>query len=227
MYRTARMTPPTLRFMTEPAGGEGGGGAGSPAGQQEKTFTQDELNRVAAREKDQGKRVGLSEFATNLGFTKPDEVEAFIKAARDKEQQGLTEAEKKISEATAKETALAAREAAIAAKEAEVARKGVLIGLGASGVDLEDAIALLRVADDATDDDVKAAAEALKTRRPELFGAAGATAQDSGTQAPAPAPAGRPAGTQAPQGRQGAQKAGALGAAYAERRFGKKAEASA
>ena len=49
-------------------------------------FTQEDLERIAAKEKSQGERAGarkaLEEFATEHGFSNVDDAKAFIAAAR-------------------------------------------------------------------------------------------------------------------------------------------------
>ncbi|MFD9004396.1 hypothetical protein ACFV0T_26145 [Streptomyces sp. NPDC059582] len=156
-----------------------------------KEFTQEDLDRIAAREKAQGKRSALKEFAEELGFTSAEDTAAFVAAARQIEEAKKTDEQKRQEELDRREQELAAREASAVARERSANRRAVLVGLGATGDDLEDAAALLRVADDADDQAVREAAEALKGRRPELFGA-----QRAPQTPPAlpPAPGGAPAG---------------------------------
>ncbi|HEX5566613.1 MAG TPA: hypothetical protein VFY14_06735 [Streptomyces sp.] len=154
------------------------------------TMTQDELTALAAREKAQGKRSALKEFAEEHGFTTVDDAKAFIAAARKAQDDALSEQEKREKALAEREAAAEAREKAAIARERAANRRAVLVGLGATGDDLEDAVALLRVADDADDTAVREAAEALKERRPELFG----TARTPERPTPPPAPGGAPAG---------------------------------
>ncbi|WP_042174538.1 DUF4355 domain-containing protein [Streptomyces sp. NBRC 110035] len=159
-------------------------------------FTQDDLDRIAAKEKAQGQRAGarqaLEDLATELGFTNPDDVKTFVAAARKAQQDALTEEERRRQELEQREQELATREAAATARERAANRRAVLVGLGATGDDLEDAAALLRVADDADDQTVQDAAAALKERRPELFGTKPAPAPSALPPAPGGAPAGAP-----------------------------------
>jgi hypothetical protein len=159
-------------------------------------YTQEDLERIAAKEKDQGKRAGarqaLEDLATELGFTNPDDVKTFVAAARQAQQDALSEEEKRRQELERREQELAAKEAAATARERAAIRKAAVMGLGATGDDLADALALLDrdLADspDADEATVTAAAEALKARRPALFGATPAPQ----TALP-PAPGGAPA----------------------------------
>jgi hypothetical protein len=159
-----------------------------------KEFSQEDLDRIAAKEKSQGERAGarkaLEEFAAEHGFSNVDDAKAFIAAARQAEEAKKTEDQKRQEELDRREQELATREASAIARERDAGRRAVLVGLGATGDDLEDAAALLRVADDADEKVVREAAEKLKERRPELFGAKVA-AQPSNLP---PAPGGAPAG---------------------------------
>ncbi|NUQ95881.1 MAG: hypothetical protein HOY79_04730 [Streptomyces sp.] len=173
----------------------------TPAG----TFTQEDLDRIAAREKAQGKRSAAKEFAEKHGFNSIEDAEQFIAAARQAEDAKKTEAQKRQEELDRREQELAAREAAAVARERNANRRAVLVGLGATGDDLEDAVALLRVDDDADEQTVADAAAKLKERRPELFGQAAPAPQPAGQMPPAPggAPAGGPPPRQAPAGKPG------------------------
>ncbi|MFJ5294557.1 hypothetical protein [Streptomyces sp. NPDC088348] len=179
---------------------------GPPAG---RTFTQDELTALAAKEKAQGVRAGAREasekIAADLGFTNLDDAKAFIEEGRKAKEAQLSEQEKREQALADREAKADAREKAAAERERIANRRAILVGLGATGVDLEDAVALLRVPDDADDNAITEAAEALKGRRGELFGAA-RQADSNPTQLP-PAPGGSPAGgppaRQAPTGKPG------------------------
>ncbi len=161
-----------------------------------KQFTQEELERIAAREKSQGERAGarkaLEDFAAEHGFNNVDDAKAFIAAARQAEEAKKTEEQKRQEELDRREAELAAREATAVARERAANRRAVLVGLGATGDDLEDAAALLRVDDNADETAVREAAEKLKERRPELFGTRPAPQTSPLPPAPGGAPAGAP-----------------------------------
>lgn len=163
------------------------------------TMSQDELNALAAKEKDQGKRAGaraaLEEFAAEHGFTTLGDAKVFIAAARKAQEDALSEQEKRERELADREARAEAREQAALARERAAARRAVLAGLGATGDDLEDAAALLRVNEDADETTIADTAAKLKERRPELFGA---TTTAPGTVLP-PAPSGAPAGGPSPR----------------------------
>ncbi|MFJ1900527.1 hypothetical protein [Streptomyces sp. NPDC088115] len=172
----------------------------------QRTFTQAEVEALAAKEKAQGKRSAAKEFAEKHGFTTIEDAETFIAAARQSQEAALSEQEKRERALADREARADAREKAAADRERVANRRSILVGLGSTGEDLEDAAALLRVADDADDSTINAAAEALKARRPELFGAARPAADPTAPQLP-PAPGGAPAGgppaRQTPTGKPG------------------------
>lgn len=175
------------------------------------TFSQEDLERIAAREKSQGERAGarkaLEDLAKEMGFTNPDDVKAFVTAARKAEEAKKTEDEKRQDELDRREQELADRETAAVARERAAIRKSALVQLGATGTDLEDALALLerdlRDTPDADETAVQAAAAALKERREALFGVASATPPGQMPPAPGGAPAGGPPPRQAPAGKPG------------------------
>lgn len=162
-----------------------------PAPPAQRTFTQAEVEALAAKEKAQGKRSAAKEFAEKHGFGTIEDAEQFIAAARQAQEDSLSEQQKREKALADREAAADAREKAATARERAANRRAVLVGLGATGEDLEDAAALLRVADDADDTAISEAASQLKERRPELFGIK--PADPAATQLP-PAPGGAPAG---------------------------------
>jgi len=180
-----------------------------------RTFTQAEVEALAAKEKAQGKRSAAKEFAEKHGFGSIEDAETFIAAARKAQEDALSEQEKREKALADREAAAEAREQAAVQRERAANRRAVLVGLGSTGDDLEDAAALLRVADDADDAAVAEAAAKLKERRPELFGVTPATAPPANQLPPAPggAPAGGPPARQA-----GGAKPGDRGRAIAEAR---------
>lgn len=168
-----------------------------------RTFTQAEVEALAAKEKAQGKRSAAKEFAEKHGFGSIEDAEAFIAAARKSQEDALSEQEKREKALADREAAAEAREKAAAARERNANRRATLAGLGATGDDLEDAAALLRVPDDADDTAVTDAAAKLKERRPELFGATPAPAAPPLPPAPGGAPAGGPPSRQSATGKPG------------------------
>jgi hypothetical protein len=154
---------------------------------------QDALNRLLAREKQQGERAAIRKLVEQLGFAKTDDLTTFVQQQRDAQAAQLSEIERREQAAAEASAAAAAREAQAIVRERAAVRRSVLVALGATGDDLKDAERLLVVEDDAGEDTIAEAAEALKVRRPELFAVTSAPA------APA-APGGSPAGGPPPRG---------------------------
>jgi hypothetical protein len=190
---------------TPPAGDPAPADPPKPGPPAQRTFTQAEVEALAAKEKAQGKRSAAKEFAEKHGFNSIEDAETFIAAARKAEEDSLSEQQKREKALADREAAADARERAAIARERAANQRAVLVGLGATGVDLEDAAALLRVADDADDATIAEAAAKLKERRPELFGVTPATDPTAPQLPPAPggAPAGGPPSRQSATGKPG------------------------
>ncbi|WP_236244255.1 hypothetical protein [Streptomyces sp. CC210A] len=142
------------------------------------TIPQEELSRRFAREKDQGRRAGVRDLLGQLGFDSAKALTEYVQNQRhaeqqqkDAEQARLSEVERREQAAAERERLAQEREAAAVARERDAARRAVLVGLGATGTELEDAVVLLsRLAAPEGDDTALAkAAEELQERRPELF----------------------------------------------------------
>lgn len=168
-FLTARM----LRPMLAPEGGAGGtggseggaggtgssGGTGSEGGK-EKTFTQEELNAIAAREK----RQGASSILKNLGFEKEEDAKAFIEKYR-QEEDAKKDDLKKATEAVDAEKA--AKEAA--EKKAELLEKKFkVVAMGVAADKAEDIVVLAtsKMVDNKSFDDALAE---IKVAYPTLF----------------------------------------------------------
>ncbi|WP_180685865.1 hypothetical protein [Streptomyces gossypiisoli] len=151
------------------------------------TFTQDRLGKMLTREKAQGERAAVRRLLSQLGFDSPKALSEFVTAQREAEQAALSEVQRREQAAAERELQAARREEQAAERERAALRRAALVALGAEGDDLVDAERLLAVDDeDADEAQIQSAAEALRARRPELFG-------ESRTPVPA-APAGAPAG---------------------------------
>ncbi|WP_425834151.1 hypothetical protein [Streptomyces fractus] len=174
------------------------------------TLSQDRLGKLLTREKSQGERAAVKRLLSALGFETPKALTEFVTAQRDAEQASLSELERREQAAKERELKAVQREQEAAARERAAVRRSALVALGASGEDLTDAERLLAIDDEDTDEaQVQAAAEALRARRPELFGQVRAPVRS----APGGAPAGRsPSRTSAPA------KPGAAGLEMARRR---------
>lgn len=178
-----------------------------------------DLKRIAATEKRQGKAAGQREVLAALGVDDVDTAKKLIAAAQEAARKDESEAERKQREADEARTT-ADRERASAAEERRTAAlERALVRRGVGDDDLDDAVTILakKVAKDADADAIAEEADALKTRRPELFEATEpAPVRRPGSGA---LPPGAPKGRPRPQG----QEFGAGGLARAKRRFGDKA----
>ncbi|MEU9120099.1 hypothetical protein AB0C96_09595 [Streptomyces sp. NPDC048506] len=177
------------------------------------SISQKQLNTLMAREKDQGGRAAVRDLIEKLGFSNTGALEEYLAGVRQAEQEQLSEAERREQAVIEREKAAVAREAAALTRERDAARRAALAGVGATGHDLDDAVALLRAPDDADGDALSEAVQELKTRRPELFASVPAGAQ----QLPA-APGGAPASVPPPRPGGVDRKPGSAGLEMARRR---------
>ncbi|MGW3101343.1 hypothetical protein [Streptomyces sp. NPDC001100] len=184
--------------------------AAEPGQEQQVTVTQDRLGKMLTREKAQGERAAVKRLLATLGFDSPKALSEFVTEQREAEQAALSEVERREQAAQERELQAARREELAAERERAALRRGALVALGAEGDDLADAERLLAVGDeDADEAQVQSAAEALRARRPELFG-------EIRTPVPA-APAGAPAG-RGPTRTTTVSKPGSAGLEMAKRR---------
>ncbi|MFD8092376.1 hypothetical protein [Streptomyces malaysiensis] len=185
-------------------------GADDGGQEQQVTVTQDRLGKMLTREKAQGERAAIKRLLSTLGFDTPKALTEFVAEQREAEQAALSEVQRREQAAAERELQAARREELAAERERAAIRRAALVALGAEGDDLTDAERLLAVDDeDADEAQIHAAAEALRSRRPELFG-------EVRTPVPA-APAGAPAG-RGPSRTASPQKPGAAGLEMAQRR---------
>ncbi|MER0443028.1 hypothetical protein ABR738_00305 [Streptomyces sp. Edi4] len=196
------------------------------------TVTQKRLSLLLTREKDQGRQAALRALASDAGLD-PDTIDAtqlkrVLADARALREAQLSDEQRREAEFERREQAVAAKESeaatALAAAQTqlqEVQRTAALVGIGAAGEDLEDALVLLdKALKDSADPDTDAIAEAakdLKKRRPGLFGAAETTTAPK--QPTPPAPSGSPAGG-TPRRQAAVGKPGDAGRRMAARMFG-------
>ncbi|MFF8544815.1 hypothetical protein ACF060_31515 [Streptomyces werraensis] len=175
-----------------------------------KQFSQEELERIAAREKSQGERAGarkaLEEFAAEHGFNNVEDAKAFIEAARKAQQDALTEQERLQQQIAEERKRIEQETARIAEERRTLAREQALTRLGAIDVtddqgqvsepNLQDALAILdrelRDTPDADAATIAAAAARVKQRHPSLFGDRTTPQASPLPPAPGGAPAGAP-----------------------------------
>lgn len=182
------------------------------------TFTQRRLNVIMKDEKEEGRRAAYRAIAEAAGIDPeafdPNKFGEVFKQAEQARQQHLSEEQRRTEELQRQAQAVQADQAKVEKAQEQLdadrralAREQALTRLGALDVlddqgqvtapNLQDALALLerdlRDNPDADSAALTAAADALKKRRPEFFGAA------SAPQTLPPAPSGGPAGGNAPR----------------------------
>lgn len=105
----------SLKPMME-ADGAGTGGTGDSSVQNDKTFTQEDLNRIAAQEK----RQGISSVLKTLGFESENDAKAFVEKYRQAEDDKKDDLEKAQESLKSANTARAEAEAKADAFEKEL-----------------------------------------------------------------------------------------------------------
>jgi hypothetical protein len=186
--------------------------ADPPAGGAPKTFTQEDLTRIATAESAKGKRAGAAEVAAELGMTVA-EAKALIATATAANDAAKTEAQKATDAAAASKTASDALGVTAAATilASKVTRALLIAGIapqvdGKDNPQLALAARLVDVPADADDAAITAAIASVKTQAPSFF----APVIPKGDGVP---------GKPGPQTRAAGTTFGASGAAEAAKRF--------
>ncbi|MHA7956298.1 hypothetical protein ACX9I7_00880 [Streptomyces sp. L500] len=186
-------------------------GANDPSTGVELTMSQERLATLMAREKDQGARTAVRALVDRLGFPDTAALEQYVNVARKAQADDLSESQRRDLQLAQREEAVNAREAAAVARERAAVRRAHLAQAGATGADLDDALALLLVADEADDEQLAEAVQQLTSRRPELFAASAGPRMT-------PAPGGAPASVPPPRSHTPARSPGSAGLEMARRR---------
>lgn len=160
-----------------PGDGQGGGDSGAGGGkggegEGGQTFTQADLDRIATREKAQGRRAAEDDIAKDLGVSL-DEAKRILAEARERDEKQKTEAQRAKEAADAEKAAAEAAKAEAARERHEARVERALVAAGVSDDKRLGRLArLIEVEVGAELDDVKAAVADLHKEMPELFGAA-------------------------------------------------------
>lgn len=145
-------------------GGEGGGegdeGNKGNKGGADKTFTQDDLNRIATKEKGEGRTAALKE----LGFENVEDAKKWLETARKAEKDAMTETDRIKREKEEAEKASSAEKARADLLEQQV----LAIQAGADPKTVADVVTLARNRITETVD-FKAALEEVKKALPVMF----------------------------------------------------------
>lgn len=165
-----------------------------PATPPAKAYSQEELNRIAAAEKEQGKRAAERDLADKLGVSL-DEAADIIKQHREREEQNKTELDKAQSAAEREKAQREAveRERDLAKHDARLLE--ALVTAEVPAKKLGHVKKLVEVAPGASDEELAQAIAKVKEDVPELF-----AEQEAGDGKPAPkgtppAPGSDPKGT--------------------------------
>lgn len=143
----------------EPGGGEPSGGA-EDQNKGQKTFTQEDLNRIAAQEK----RQGANSILKALGFESEEKAKEYLAAKRKEDDEKKDDLQKAKDAEAAANTAKAAAEA----KAALLEKRFKVVAMGVSADKADDIVTLAnsKATEGKTFDD---AVEDLKKTYPELF----------------------------------------------------------
>lgn len=174
-----------FRVLMAPENEQGQADGGTGDGTEEKptkTFTQEEVNRIATKEARDAERKAQERLSQDLGLPL-EEVKKILADRKTAEEGKLTEAEKAVREA-AQAKAEAEADRAAAAKERHDARIERFLGQAGVQGDLSKATRLLDVKIGADEAEIGEAVEVLKKEIPGLF------AESS----PQPKPMGTPSG---------------------------------
>lgn len=170
-----------------------------------KTLSQDEVNRIAAREKQQGREAAMREVSDQLGVP-VEEAKRIIDAAQAAKDAQKTEAERARDEAEAEKAAAAAdrQTAAREIHESRVDRALLFAGYDATADEEGEKLTRLRrmvnVEPGATLEDVQADVAKIAEGFPELFARKGGGTPPAPPRAPSTTPGGTPPKRQAPEG---------------------------
>lgn len=163
----------------------------APTPPQPPSLSQDDINRIAAREKDAGKRAERQALLDKLGVKSLDDVTAALDEARKIRENAMSDQEKAIAQATAEREAAAAERAQITSERRALAAELALLRAGISDDAQRAELVPLVTAKVNDDTDEHAAVERVKATFPQLF-----TPPTQGNSTPPPS--GEPAGGGAP-----------------------------
>ncbi len=146
----------------------GGGGNDDDDKDKGKTFTQEDLNRVATKEKQDGERKARQDIAEQLGVSLEDAA-AIIKKAKEQDDKDKSEAQRREDAAAAREKAANEREAEAKRTVFETRLGRVLDKAGMSEA-VQENVTVKGLTVDSSVEDIQAAVDKLKKDAPALFG---------------------------------------------------------
>jgi multidrug efflux pump subunit AcrA (membrane-fusion protein) len=140
-----------------------------PADDGDKKFSQADLNRLLAREKNDGKRAGQSELLQALGVNNLDEAKEIIAARKAAEDAALSDADKARKEAEREKAEAATAKAEAAREKLDSRIERALVRAHIPDDQIELVARMVVVEDGADQDKVNDAVEDLKKKMPQLF----------------------------------------------------------
>lgn len=158
----------------DPPKGEGGG-SGDGNGDEPKTFTQNQLSSMLAREKSQGREAAMREASEQLGVT-IEEAKSIIDAAREAEDAKKSEADRAREKADRERAEAEAEKETTARERYETRVERAAIRAGVDPEDEDRLSAVLRLTDAKTGDDtdtISTAVADVKEKFPEMFSGSG------------------------------------------------------
>jgi hypothetical protein len=153
-------------------GGAGGAGEENKGSKEDKTFTQAELNAIAKKEKEAGKKAILKE----LGFEDIKSVKEGLEELRKWQDSQKTEAEKAAAALKAQEKAAAEAQKKLELAEAKLT--AIKMGVNPAYVDDVVALSMLKVSDEK---DLATVLEEMKKTYPNFFSEEEPGQEDKGT----------------------------------------------
>lgn len=138
-------------------------------------ISQDEVNRIAAKEKDAGKRAAKQELLEALGVTKIEDAKTVLDAVRAADDAQKTEAQRAVDAANAEKAAAAEERRTIAVERLSLSANEALMAAGITDAGQRSELVPLVAAKVTGDVDVTAAVEQVKAKFPVLFTAPAAT----------------------------------------------------
>lgn len=152
--------------------GDGGGSTGSGG------LSQDEVQRIAAKEKREGKRSGQRELLEALGFDSLDDAKAAVERAREADDAARDEQTRAREEAAeAKRKADAATQTASMARHEVAVIKG-LLKAGSDPETVDDLVPMVKAEVGADADEIQDAISSLKEKFPALFESNASASED-------------------------------------------------
>jgi hypothetical protein len=132
------------------------------------SFSQEDLNRIAAKEKDEGKRAGERAVLEALGFQTAADAKAFFDKVKEEEKAKLSEADRKMKEAEEKERKADAKALDAAQRERNALISAELVEAGVPKAQVKFVAKMVEV-DEADEEKIAQAVKDLKKAMPNLF----------------------------------------------------------